>query len=82
MPSEIAWLPSAAKDVARLRDFIKSTNPRAAQRAATRIIEGVNILRENPEAGFPVEDSVNFRELVLGFGAGDYIIRYRQETAQ
>ena len=81
MPSEIAWLPGASRDVARLRDFIKSENPRAAQRAAKRIVEGVNILQENPEAGVPVEDLIDYRDLMLTFGAGEYIIRYRQEAA-
>ena len=74
MPSEIAWLLGASRDVA----FIKSENPRAAQRAAKRIVEGVNILQENPEAGVPVEDLIDYRDLMLTFGAGEYIIRYRQ----
>ena len=79
MPSEIVWLPGASRDVDRLRDFIKSDNPRAAQRAAKRIIEGVKLLQENPEAGVPVENLVDYRDLILSFGAGDYIIRYRIE---
>jgi|GEM_PF-2777676 len=45
MPSKVTWLPCASRDVARLRDFLKSENPRAAQRAAKRILEGVMILR-------------------------------------
>jgi plasmid stabilization system protein ParE len=81
MPCEITWLPGATKDVERLRGFIKSENPRAAQRAAKRIIEGVNILQDNPEAGIPVEDLIEYRELMLSFGVGEYIIRYRRETA-
>ncbi|MEH6826340.1 MAG: type II toxin-antitoxin system RelE/ParE family toxin [Motiliproteus sp.] len=80
MPGEITWLPGAAKDVERLRNFIKSENPRAARRAAKRIFEGVNILQENPEAGVPVESLSDYRDLMLAFGAGDYIIRYRKET--
>ena len=79
MPGEIVWLPGASRDVDRLRDFIKSDNPRAAQRAAKRIIEGVKLLQENPEVGVPVENLVDYRDLILGFGAGDYIIRYRIE---
>lgn len=82
MSSEIVWLPGATKDIARLRSFIKSENPRAAQRAAKRIIEGVNILQENPEAGLPVEYLTNYRDLMLAFGAGEYIIRYRKESAK
>jgi plasmid stabilization system protein ParE len=80
MPRKIVWLPSATQDVVRLRNFINSRNPRAAQRAAQRIIEGVKILQENPEAGVPVEPLLDFRDLILCFGAGDYIIRYRQEA--
>ncbi|MBQ0779895.1 MAG: type II toxin-antitoxin system RelE/ParE family toxin [Thalassolituus oleivorans] len=80
MPSEIVWLPSASSDVARLRNFIKSENPRAAQRAAKRIIESINILQENPEAGVPVTDFNDYRDLMLTFGAGEYIIRYRLES--
>jgi len=81
MPSEIVWLSGTSRDVARLRNFMKSENPRAAQRAAKRIVEGVNILQENPEAGVPVEDLIDYRDLMLAFAAGEYIIRYHRETA-
>lgn len=81
MPGEIVWLPSATSDVVRLRDFIKSDNPRAAQRAAERIIEGIKILQANPKAGMPVENLIDYKDLVLTFGAGEYIIRCRQELA-
>ncbi|MGI9570454.1 MAG: type II toxin-antitoxin system RelE/ParE family toxin [Desulfobulbia bacterium] len=80
MPSEVVWLPSASTDIDRLRNFIKSDNPRAAQRAAKRIIEGVMILQENPRAGGPVENLMDYRDLMLTFGAGEYIIRYREEV--
>lgn len=80
MPSEMAWLPGASRDIDRLRNFIKSDNPRAAQRAAQRIIEGVMILQENPGVGIPVENLMDYRDLMLIFGAGDYIIRYREEV--
>lgn len=80
MPSQIVWLPAATKDVERLRKFIKSDNPRAAQRAAIRIVEGVNILRETPEAGVPVENFVDYRDLVLTYGSGEYIIRYHLDA--
>ena len=81
MPSEIIWFPAAVKDLDRLRNFIKSENPRAAQRAAERIIEGVRILQHNPEAGIPVIILTDFRDLLLSFGTGEYIIRYRREVS-
>ncbi|MBR7889284.1 type II toxin-antitoxin system RelE/ParE family toxin [Marinomonas sp. A79] len=77
MSCEIVWLPSASRDVFRLRDFIKENNPIAAQRAAKRIIHGVNVLQNNPEAGVLVADTDGFRDLMLPFGSGEYIIRYR-----
>lgn len=79
MPREIVWLPGATRDVNRLRNFIQSKNPRAAHRAAKRILEGVKVLQGNPEAGAPVENLMDYRDLLLAFGAGEYIIRYREE---
>lgn len=79
MPREIAWLPAATQDLIRLRNFIKSSNPIAAKRAATRIIDGIKILQTNPKAGIPVEGFDGFYDLLLSFGAGNYIIRYRED---
>jgi plasmid stabilization system protein ParE len=80
MPSAIVWLPGAARDVARLREFIKNKNPSAAQRAASRIKEAAQILIENPEAGKPAEEALSFRDLSIPFGSGSYILRYREEA--
>jgi len=80
MPSAIVWLPSAASDVERLREFIKNKNPSAAPRAASRIKEAVSILIENKEAGKPVEEALPFRDLYIPFGSGSYILRYRAEA--
>ncbi|MGS2724888.1 type II toxin-antitoxin system RelE/ParE family toxin [Porticoccus sp. GXU_MW_L64] len=79
MPSEIVWLSGAVRDVSRLRDFIREKNPAAAQRAASRIKEAAIILSENPEAGRPVEDLLPFRDLLIPFGNGNYVLRYREE---
>lgn len=82
MPREIVWLPGAAKDVARLREFIQKKNPCAARRAASRIKEAVQMLIENPHAGRPVEEALPFRDLFVAFGNGNYILRYRQEVSR
>ena len=82
MPGEIVWLPVASKDVDRLRNFIKTKNPRAAQRTAKRILGGVAISQENPGAGVPVKNLMDYRDLMLTFGAGEYIIRYRKEASR
>jgi len=80
MPSEITWLLGASRDVARLRDFLQSKNPLAAQRAASRILEGTMILEDNPSAGVPVDNMLDYRDLILSFGNGEYIVRYREES--
>ena len=80
MPNGIAWLPEAAKDVARLRAFILKKNPGAAAHAAKCIKEAAQILGDNPEAGKPVEELLSFRDLFIPFGNGNYIIRYRKVT--
>lgn len=82
MPREIVWLPEAARDVARLRAFIQEKNPQAAQHAASRIKEAAQILTENPEAGRPVEEVLPFRDLIIPFGSGNYILRYREEPSR
>lgn len=79
MPCEIAWLPDAVKDLARLREFIQEKNPAAALRAGEKIKEAAAVLVANPEAGKPVEEALPFRDLFVPFGSGNYILRYRQE---
>ena len=82
MPVEVAWLPEAVADVKRLREFIQSKNPDAAQRAASRIKEAVHILAENPAAGKPVEEALPFRDMFIAFGSGNYVVRYREERGR
>jgi len=78
MPHRVIWLPEAVRDLARLRAFINEKNPLAARHAASRIKGATQILSENPEAGRPIEEAIPFRELVVPFGNGNYILRYRQ----
>lgn len=82
MPREIVWLPPAARDVARLREFIREKSPQAAQRTAKRIRDAVQLLKENPDAGKPADDLLAFRDLVIPFGNGNYVLRYRAEEAR
>jgi len=80
MSREVIWLPDAVKDVMRLREFIQDKNPSAAQRAASKIKEGVLILISNPESGRPVDELSSFREILIPFGAGNYVLRYRKDN--
>jgi len=76
MSKNLIWLPGAIEDIVRLRGFIAQKNPKAAQRAASKIKEAAKIILHNPLAGRPVDDLAGFREFVINFGAGSYVLRY------
>lgn len=78
--TQLRWLPDAVRDLARLRDFLEPQNSLAAERAASRIRYAAASLMETPEIGRVVEDAPSLRDLVVHFGAGAYILRYRIDT--
>lgn len=80
MSREVVWLPDAITDLMRLRTFIQDKNPSAVQRSASKIKEGALTLMSNPESGRPVEGFSSFREIFIPFGAGNYVLRYREDN--
>jgi plasmid stabilization system protein ParE len=82
MSREVIWLPDAIIDLMRLRKFIQDKNPTAAKRAASKIKEGALTLMNNPESGRPAEGLSSFREILIPFGAGNYVLRYREDDAE
>lgn len=74
----LIWSPSALRDVERLYYFLADKNPTAARRAAKSIRESMNILRDQPEVGRPVEEmDPEFREWFITFGDSGYVALYR-----
>lgn len=67
----------AQRDAARLRDFLREKNPKAARRAAEAIKQHVLALRLHPEMGRPRPEDANLRELPIPFGDGGYVALYR-----
>jgi plasmid stabilization system protein ParE len=82
MSREVIWLPDAITDLIRLRKFIQDKNPSAAKRAASKIKEGALTLMSNPESGRPVEGLSSFREILIPFGAGNYVYVIEKMTLQ
>ena len=74
--SEVIWLPEALTDVQRLRLFLDDKNPTAAARAGRVLQDGAKLLASFPEAGSPMNDGTDRRELFLPFGASSYVLRY------
>ncbi len=73
----VVWLPEAAADVARLRQFLIPNNPDAARDAAVTIKQAALQLEEYPESGVPMNDGSGRRELFTPFGSGAYVLRYK-----
>jgi len=73
----ILWLPEALLDLERLYDFLVEREPAAAERAIRVIEDGADRLGEWPERGRAMDDNTGRRELVVPFGAGAYVLRYR-----
>ncbi len=74
---ELIWLNSAINDLTRLRAFIAKENLEAAKRAASLLKEAALRLIKNPHIGKPVTDLIGYRELLIRFGVGGYIMRYK-----
>jgi plasmid stabilization system protein ParE len=70
-------LPEALADLERLRSFLDDQRPAAAARAARTLRDGARRLVDFPHAGHALNDGTGRRELILPFGAGAYVLRYR-----
>lgn len=75
---KIDWLPQALDDVQRLYEFLYEQNPEAAKQASISILKGADILSHSPRLGRPMPDETGRREIFVAFGAGAYVIRYKQ----
>jgi plasmid stabilization system protein ParE len=78
--ARLIWTPRALGDVARLHRFLAPKNRDAARRAARAIRQGVKALEAHPEIGRPLDEMPpEFREWLIPFGAGGYVVLYRYD---
>lgn len=73
----LIFTQDALEDLVRLRAFLTSKNPLAAEKAKRAIVDNIRRLPEMPNAHRPVEDAPYLRDLLIPFGTGGYIARYR-----
>lgn len=78
----VRWVPEALDDLKRLHAFIEQHSSEAAIRAMETLIEAAGSLANFPEKGRPWDLKNNIRELLVGFGARSYVIRYRNHDEQ
>lgn len=79
---QVKWLAHALADFERLHAFLLEKSPDAAAKAAKTILDGTELLKQAPEAGRPMPDDSERRELFLAFGSGAYVLRYRIENGE
>jgi plasmid stabilization system protein ParE len=74
---QVIFTPEALEDLERLRNFLKSSNPLAAEQAAKAILDSLKSLSHNPQIGRPVDElPEEYRDWVIEFGRSGYIARY------
>lgn len=77
----LIFAPAALRDLERLRRFLHPKNPLAAKRAAAAIIRDVQVLRDHPRLGRPMDSMApQYRELLIDFGDSGYIVLYRYDV--
>lgn len=74
---QVEWLPTALRDLQRLRDFLRPQNPESAQKAVSKIKKLTPALMAHPGLGITVEDLPGFYDIVIKFGVRNYLLRYR-----
>lgn len=74
---KILFAPVARQDLERLFHFIQDANPAALGHAADRLKKAFELLQQHPQAGYLLDHLPPFREILIPFGKGSYIIRYR-----
>ncbi|WP_306046570.1 type II toxin-antitoxin system RelE/ParE family toxin [Nioella sp. MMSF_3534] len=79
---DLVWLPEAQDDLRRLYEFIAPHSEEAAARAMMTLVTAAETLLDFPQKGRPWQPDRAFRELSVSFGAGSYVIRYREYADQ
>jgi plasmid stabilization system protein ParE len=76
----LRWTPQSIRDIVRIYDFLSPKSRDAAKRAVKTIRQGLKLLGKFPEMGRPVEElPEEFRERVIDFGSGAYVVLYRYD---
>jgi len=75
MSMKLVYTDEAINDLKHLREFIQEHNPIAAGQVASLLVQKIQLLRDFPRLGAPVEiapDPNSIRDIILDH----YIIRY------
>jgi plasmid stabilization system protein ParE len=74
----IRWSERASLDMIRLYEFLAPKSEDAAFRAQDKIRQEIKVLARRPKIGHLIDGlPPDFREIVIEFGHGGYVARYR-----
>ena len=73
--NEVFYTEQALTDLERLSDFLRGSDPAAAQATVGIIFEALDILGHSPEIGRKIRGGN--RELVISRGSSGYLALYR-----
>lgn len=73
--AHLIYARQALHDLERLTEFLRESEPVAAIEAAGLIAEAVEVLRNHPSIGRPVDSGLH--ELVISRGKSGYLALYR-----
>jgi len=73
---KIRWGYKTKNDFIRLNNFLKNKSSKAAYKIKPTIKKGCEALRDNPELGTSLKDSVGRRIWRIPFGRDEYVIFY------
>jgi len=73
---QIVFLSRARADLDRLRNFLAPHGASLSARAVDTLFAAAYSLADQPERGRPAA-RIGYRELIVPFGGGAYVIRYR-----
>lgn len=77
---QVIFTQIALQDLARLSDFLHTSNPQAAKQAGAAIVKAVKLIATYPQAGRPDEDDIEYRELIIDFGSSGYVAKYHYKN--
>ena len=72
----------AAKGLERCHQFLNKANPQSAIRAGQTIEKQLSSLEKEPQAGRPLDEHPEIRELIILFGESGYVALYHFDNKE
>jgi len=74
---KVEWSADAIADLDRFAHFLQTRFPTMARTVGREIIRKTDLLVDTPEAGRPLSERRNLRQIVVSVLNASYIVQYR-----